>query len=112
MKVAYLAGPYRAETPHKTECNIQEAAKHAVALWKEGFAVICPHKNSAQFDGEAPDNVWLAGYLEILKRCDFVVLYGDTVSSGVQAEIDLARKLGMDIVRVRLQGNVVYYEKV
>lgn len=60
MRVAYVIGPYRAGTVRGIVENIRRAEEVALALWRLGFAVICPHKNTALFDGAAPDSVWAA----------------------------------------------------
>jgi hypothetical protein len=82
MKVAYVAGPYKASTTYKTLKNIREAEYVALKLWKMGYAVICPHKNTSLFDGECEETVWLDGYLEIIKRCDVVVPLPSWLESG------------------------------
>jgi hypothetical protein len=82
MKLAYVAGPYRAPTMHQIVDNIRAAEAVAIALWQMGFAVVCPHTNTACFDGTAPDQVWLEGDLEILRRCDLLV----TVSGWERSE--------------------------
>ncbi len=64
MKRAYVMGPYRAPTWEGIEANIQRAKELAVALWQMGYAVFCPHLNTAHFDGLAPDDVFLEGDLE------------------------------------------------
>jgi len=74
MQLCYVIGPYRSkEGVHGIKQNIENAEKLALELWKLGYAVICPHKNTGFFDGAAHDDVWLKGDLEILKRCDFAV---------------------------------------
>ena len=99
MRVAYIAGPYRARTPYGISCNINKASDVAAKYWLKGFAVICPHKNSAMFDGLAPDNVWLDGYLEIMCRCDVVVMMsGWQLSTGAKAEHDEAISLGLEVI--------------
>ena len=99
MKVAYIAGPYRGETESAVVTNIRHAEKYAIKYWKLGYAVVCPHKNSALFGGLAPDEVWLAGDLEILGRCDVVVMIpGWTRSVGAVAEELHARRLGLEII--------------
>jgi hypothetical protein len=61
--------------------------------------VICPHKNTALFDGAADDSVWLAGDVEILKRCDVVfAMPGWEKSEGARAEIKEARRLKLEII--------------
>ena len=74
MKVAFISGPYRAPTPLQTMENIHRASLVALKYWRLGYAVICPHRNTALFDGEADDSVWLQGDLEFLRRSDVVVM--------------------------------------
>jgi nucleoside 2-deoxyribosyltransferase len=93
MKVIYIAGPYRAETVRGVVENIRLAESAALSIWRNGHVAICPHLNTALFDGACPDDVWLAGDLEILKRCDAVLLVGRwEQSKGTQAEIAFAAK--------------------
>lgn len=74
MKVAFIVGPYAADTQQNVIRNIERARAVAEELWQAGFAVICPHTNSALFDESEHRQNYLAGYLEILKRAaDFVV---------------------------------------
>lgn len=88
MKTAYVAGPYRADTVRGIVENIRRAEEVALELWKLGFAVICPHMNSALFDGACDDSVWLAGSLELMRRSDIVVLVpGWEDSQGTLAEV-------------------------
>ena len=98
MKVIYVAGPYRAQTEWGLVENIRRAEEVAIALWKKGWAVICPHKNTAHFGGLCEDHVWLDGGFEILKRCDAVCLViGWEKSEGTQQEIVVAKKHGLTI---------------
>ena len=99
MRIAYIAGPYRASTPHGILQNVRKAEAVAIKYWQKGYAVICPHKNSALFDGLLPDEVWLEGYLAILARCDVcVMLPGWENSEGARKEHDFARAHGIEIV--------------
>jgi len=99
MKLVYIAGQYRANTVHGIVKNIRKAEKVALKYWRKGYAVICPHKNTALFDGSAPDKVWLDGDLEILKRCDIIVMMkGWEKSSGSIAELKLAKELKLEII--------------
>ena len=59
MKVAFISGPYRGKTESDVVANIRHAEKYALKYWQLGYAVICPHKNTALFGGLAPDEVWL-----------------------------------------------------
>lgn len=73
MKVLYIAGPYTiAPGP---EANTRNAAGFARDAWTKGWAVICPHTNSHGFeDLELDPEVWYQGYLELVRRCDAIVL--------------------------------------
>jgi len=96
MKVAYVAGPYRAETEYELVSNIRVAEKAAVALWQMGYAVICPHMNSAHMGGVCQDKVFLRGDLEILRRCDLIVLVdGWESSAGARDEYIQADLISM-----------------
>lgn len=74
MIVVYIAGPFRAPTEYRRRHNIARAESFALALWRKNIVAICPHLNTAHFDGEADDSVWLRGDLELLRRSDAVFL--------------------------------------
>jgi len=101
-KVAYIIGPYRASNPldHRTQVlNIRKAEEKAIEYWQKGYAVICPHTNSSFFSGACEEEVFMNGYLEILKRCDLVVMLPNwKESSGSRAEHQLAKKLGLRVI--------------
>ena len=100
MKVIYVAGKYHADTEWGIWNNIEHASRAARKLWFEGWAVICPHKNTAFFGGKGGShrNLWLVGDLEILKRCDAIfMLEGWKDSEGARAELQLAVDLGLEI---------------
>ena len=100
LKVIYVAGPYRAETPLKTLHNIRRAEAVALQIWQAGHVALTPHMNTRLFDGECPDEMWLAGGLELLRRCDAVMLVpGWENSAGTLIEIEEARRLGMGIYK-------------
>ena len=99
MKLAYIAGPYRAETPSGIVKNIRNAEAVAIKYWQKGYAVICPHKNTALFDGLCPDETWLDGDIEILKRCDLVVMAtGWRNSAGSIYEHETAILNGIEVI--------------
>lgn len=106
MKVAYVAGKYRdSRGPYYIRENIRAAEAVAVELWRMGFAVICPHKNTEFFDGAAPDEVWLKGDLELIRRCDLVVMVpGWEDSQGSRAEYALAAKLRLPVFQWNHMG--------
>ena len=101
MKIAYVIGPYRAETIYGIRQNIIAAEQLGAELAQLGFFPYVPHKNTALYDGLAPDELWLEGNLEIIRRgiADFAVVgYGWKKSSGSKGEIDECRKHGMKVL--------------
>ncbi len=67
--------------------HIHDASLVALELWRMGAAVICPGKNTFLFDGALKREAWLKGDLEIIDRCDAVVLApGWHDSEGATAE--------------------------
>jgi hypothetical protein len=98
VKIIFISGPYRSDTEYGVHKNIQNAEAVALRVWQLGHVAFCPHKNTAYFGGVAPDALWLEGDLEVLRRCDAVVLVpGWEKSSGVRAEVELAKELGLPI---------------
>ena len=94
-KVVYIAGPYRGDTLYEIVRNIRRAEAVAFKYWHMGFAVICPHMNTALLDGACPDE----GDLELLRCCDIIVMMkGYSDSTGALAELKEAKKRGMEII--------------
>lgn len=96
--IAYIAGPYRADSEWGVLSNIRKAEQVALAVWGLGIPALCPHKNTMLFGGALPDTTWLDGDLVMLRRSDILVLVpGWENSSGTKAEVKLARALGIPI---------------
>ena len=100
MKVVYVAGRFRAPDHWQIAEHIRAAERVALSAWRAGFAVICPHANTAHFQGAAADSVWLEGDLELLRRCDAVLLVPDwELSVGARAEVEFAVDHGIPVFR-------------
>ena len=98
MKLVYLAGPYRATTEWELLGNIRRAEALALEVWRLGAACICPHKNTAFLGGACDDAIWLAGDLEMLRRCDAVICTADWQrSAGSRDEVAMAKKLAIPV---------------
>jgi hypothetical protein len=98
MKVIYIAGKYRAATPWDVEQNIRAAEEIAAKVWAMGHAALCPHANSRHMEGVASDEHFLAGTLELMRRCDAVLLVPNWHhSEGARAEVAEAERLGMPV---------------
>lgn len=95
----YVAGPYRSQTKDGVKENIRRAQEAAVGLWRQGWVVICPHANTAGIDYAVSEQTFLAGDLEILKRCDAIyLLRGWKNSKGAVVEYRLALTLNKQIL--------------
>lgn len=98
MKLIYVAGPFRGDNAWEIENNIRRAETLALQVWRLGAAAICPHTNTRFFSGAAPDEVWLKGDIEILRRCDALITTPDwKASSGARAEVAFAYAHGIPV---------------
>jgi len=103
--VLYIAGPYSArpgsaDPDLEIRQNIMKAEAAARAAWQAGWVPICPHMNSA--GGEHLPGVqqedFLAGDLEILRRCDALLAIEDwSLSAGARGEVAFARANGIPV---------------
>lgn len=103
MNIAYISGPYRAETMNQVYNNIQIAREYAIKYWKLGYMVFCPHMNTALMDGAVEGEPWLKGDLEFIRRLKstdiMVMLPGWRNSEGAKTEHDVAvNEIGMNVV--------------
>ena len=97
----YVSGPYSAPCREKQAENIEAAKAVAAKLWKAGHAVICPHANTAFFEEIEPGitcDQYIQGDLEILERCDGLVLLPNWYESkGSIIEHDHALRNGVPV---------------
>lgn len=77
--LVYVAGPYNGPSHEAIDQNIQNAREVAIAVWQAGMTAICPHLNTARFEVDAglPESRYLLGDLEILSKCDAIVMTPD-----------------------------------
>lgn len=99
IKVAYIAGPLTAPTQWQREQNIRAAEEVSIAAARIlGVFPYTPHSSARYFWGEISDEFWIEGELEILRRCDMLVLCpGYENSKGTIAEIEEAVRLEKEI---------------
>lgn len=106
MKVAYIAGPYRAykkdggfdlDKMFSRTMKMREAARW---YWKKGYACISPLLNSFMLDSdELEDSVWINGDMELISRCDVIIMTkGWEDSKGSCAELEHAQSLGLEVI--------------
>lgn len=98
MKVVYVAGPFRGVDAWTVERHVRHAEELAYAVAGLGAMPLCPHTNTRFFDGTMTDEFWLDGTLELMSRCDAVVLTDDWQSSaGARAEVVKAHQLSIPV---------------
>lgn len=100
MKVIYVAGPYKASTERGVVENIYRAEDVGIKLWQAGFVALVPHMNTMLFGGICRDEIFLSGDLELMRRCDAVMLVkGWEKSKGTLEEIKEAKKLCIPVFK-------------
>lgn len=96
--VVYVAGPFRGRSAWEIECNIREAEALSLECWRRGFPTICPHANTRFIHEALPDEAYLRGDLEILLRCDALLLTPRwMLSAGARAERKFAEENGIPV---------------
>lgn len=111
MRVVYVSGPYRARTIFGVFLNIWKARRVAMELWKRGYAVICPHMNTAffpqgaAFAGKEEENHinYVRGDIAMINRMipryDVIaMLPGWENSEGAIEEFQVAMKRGLLVI--------------
>ena len=98
MKVVYIAGKYRGKTPWEVEQNIRAAEDVGAKVIAAGHMPLIPHANTRHMEGLADDAFFLAGTMELLRRCDAVLCVSNWRDSvGATAEVKEARRLGLPV---------------
>jgi Domain of unknown function (DUF4406) len=96
MKLVYVAGPYRAPTTWEISLNIHWARTLGAMVATAGAYPVIPHSNTAHMDGLAPDELWLKGTMEMMRRCDAVIFTSDWErSTGAREERAEAGRIGL-----------------
>lgn len=94
--VVYIAGPFRGDVAK----NVMNAEAVAALVATNGISFVCPHSNGAPHDHLGlPDQYWLDSTLEIMRRCDAVLVTpnGWQESKGTMGEIKEAYRLGKPV---------------
>ena len=87
--IVYVAGKYSGDISG----NIHKARQTAIKLWELGYTVFCPHLNTVHFeiDCKCQYDDYILGDLEILERCDVILMLDNWESSrGAMSEHEFA----------------------
>lgn len=95
--IVFVSGPYRGTSKYylinrlQRLRNILRAYRVSKELWSLGMIVFTPHLNSVWMDGCVHDDFFLNGCLEILLKCDCVLMLdGWDQSVGAKEELRTA----------------------
>lgn len=102
MVLLYIAGPYSAPTQEGIEENVKAAQKLGAELmtaFPGKVLAVVPHSIGKGLEDRGDYKFWCAATLELMKRCDGVVLRHNWHNSpGALGEVDAALRLRMPIV--------------
>ena len=95
MKLIYVAGKFTADTGWGIEQNVRRAEDVGIYIARLGAMPVIPHANTRYFADECTPEFWYAGTLELLKRCDAIIMCeGWADSKGAREEYGEARTRG------------------
>lgn len=98
MKVIYVAGPFRGANGWEIAQHVHRAEVLAYQVAQLGAMPLCPHTNTRHSHGLLSEEFWLDGTLELMSRCDAVIVTPDWGASiGACAEVIKARQLNLPV---------------
>lgn len=99
IKVVYVAGPFSGKDGWEVAENVHRAERLAREVTRLGAAPLTPHSIGARMDGTETCEFWVAATLEMMRRCDAVVLTDDWErSAGARGEVDDAGRHGIPVL--------------
>lgn len=113
--LAYVAGPYADRRGHfGVLLNIQRATMVAMKLRQQGYAVFCPHCNTAHQDGLIPEEQFLEEDFCFLENCAVCFIVPNMPgyakvedSRGTMREIQFCHDHAIPVVSVHCSNGVI-----
>lgn len=96
MKLVYIASPLAGDAA----ANIQRAIGYCKIAADQGVTPLAPHTIFTRFLNDALPHERRLGMrmgISLLERCDELWVFGDVVSTGMKAEITVAKKHGIPV---------------
>lgn len=113
MKTIYVACPYTG-TMKEQQKRFEQVTQYSASLMQKGYRVFSPITHSHPIYNtmpeefissiEDPHNFWLNQDLHFMHGCDMVhilCLDGWEDSKGIQAEVNYAKAIGIQVVKIR-----------
>lgn len=99
LPMAYLSAPMSAPDALTRQLHHLAARRTSHELWEAEVLHYCPHTNSPAIgSSDVAYESWMAMDLEVIRRCDFVVMSGSwRESPGCRRELAMAMHLGLPI---------------
>lgn len=118
MRLVYVAGPLFGPDDWAIRRNIHRAASLGFAVAQLGCYPVIPHTNTGSvFCGTLTPKFWYAGTLELMRRCDYVILVpGWEDSKGTVDEVADAKRRGQPVferiedLKIELKLDVAAHE--
>jgi hypothetical protein len=97
--MGYLSAPMSAATAESRNRLRFAALEASLQLWEGEALHYCPHAASPAIGTtDVEYERWMAMDLEVLRRCDWIVMVGDWAkSAGCKREFNLAQSLGIPV---------------
>lgn len=93
-----IAGRFRGPNAWELENNVRRAEEVAYAVAHLGAMPLVTHSLGRYFDGTLTDQFWLDGTLELMRRCDALMMIpGWETSQGANTERALALEMGIPV---------------
>lgn len=103
MKLLYIAGRYRGRNQQEVSDNVEAARYMGKLATEKGWMPVIPHTctHGMEHVTDTSEEFWLEGTLELMKRCDAVLMVpGWRNSRGSCSEMDEAERLEMPIYTI------------
>lgn len=103
MKTVFICSPYAPYEGRSREENVAFAEWACRYEIEQGNLPIAPHLYLPRFldDNNVEDRLLaLEIGLELLKKCDAILTFGDYISEGMKHELELAKRKGIPHYRV------------
>jgi hypothetical protein len=100
--LVYVCAPFAAETKDAMQANAEAARKYARLVAECNMEPVATHlMGMGVYDDGDPEERERALYLsaELVKICDIVMVFGDTVTRGMNLEIRTARQHGIWVAK-------------
>lgn len=113
-QLVYIAGKFAGKDIVEHTANVEHAASYRARVAALGAYPVCPHTNTRDLGGDTGkcddpklQEFWYQGSLELLRRCDVLLLIpGWEESVGARREEQAARSWGIPVVEVYRDGDL------